>query len=1355
MQDQPCPRDEELASFGTRNLPGPRLDEIAEHLAGCTRCQERLAGLADASLDPVVRSEGQTGLGETLPQSHLRPVPFDPLGLVSAAGGYELLGEVGRGGMGVVYRALDRRRGRVVALKTLQGVDASQLYRFKQEFRNLAGVTHPNLVTLHELVSDGQVWFFTMEYIEGVDFLGYVRGQAALEPTDTLDAPATAIRLPDAPVDTGDRDPVGEVTPFPVRPLTSDQLTRLRAALRQLALGLDALHTAGKLHRDLKPGNVLVTPEGRVVILDFGLAAEMDRTGLHQSSAALIVGTVAYMSPEQADARPVSAASDWYSVGVMLYEALIGHTPFRGTLGQVLRDKQILDPSPPSVLLPNVPEDLDALCVGLLCRPPEGRPSGSEVLRRLGSVAPVSVSPGASGSTAREQPFVGRAAELATLAESFAALCRGRMVLAHVHGLSGAGKSALVQRFVDGLRTHPGVVILAGRCYEQETVPYKAFDSVVDGLSRHLARLPQTEAAALLPRDVSALVRLFPVLRQAPAVAHMPGRTAPGEPQELRRRALAALRELLARLGDRGPLVVAIDDLQWADTDSAALLAELLRPPDPPVLLLVAAYRSEQMDDSPFLVAMRGFEAEAGPGLDRQEVMVGDLNTSEARELALSLLGSTEGDNLQASKQAEAIARESGGSPLFVHELAGYVVSTGADVQASADQTRSGLLERVLWNRVEALPTAARRFLEMLAVAGVPLRQEEAARASGLAPADLSILNELRAGHLLRASGSTESDTVEPYHDRVRECVLAHLSPAVLCDYHRCLAETLESSREAEPEVLAAHLDGAGLTERAGQAYVRAADRAASALAFDQAASFYRRALSLLAPSPEDERSLRTRLGDALASAGRGGEAAPEYLLAAEGAPDLEALELRRQAADQYLMTGHMDEGIDVLQGVLARVGLTMPRTSASTILGIACRRLWLRLRGLGFRERRAEEIPPLELMRVDACVTAVRGLAMSDVVRSFYFQGRGLSLALRAGEPFRMALFLLMEVNQTSMAGSKAGRRQARLWESVSELMERLDRPYLRGLFIAARGLEGYLAGRWRAGLENLTRGEELLRENRVGVAWDVASVQIFRLMALLYLGEVAQLRREWPTAVQEARERGDRAAERHLSVLHLAMVRLAEDDVEGARRGLASITAGLSREEVLVEHYLSLLADVWVELYTGNAPAAWRIIEDRWSACAASLLRFMQKIRIELWALRVGAALALAVAGERPLLRTAERDIRRIEREQAPWGDALATLLRAGLAFRRANPEAARTLLTEAARQFDQTDMGLHAAATRRRLGQLLGEEEGGRLVAEADSWMTAQEVRNPARMTALLVPGFPDAGFLPGFRRLHPGL
>ena len=208
--------------------------------------------------------------------------------------------QLGAGGMGVVYKAYDRQRRQLVALKMMKCADAAALYRFKQEFRALADLTHPNLAMLHELVRDGDQWCFTMELVDGTNFLGYVRPSGAPESGYTTVAPAFEPATLASPRTI--------VAPEPDRPpstASSFDPALLRRSLVQLAEGLNCLHAAGKVHRDLKPSNVLVTRQGRVVILDFGLVAELERTGSYRSTEHRVLGTVSYMAPEQAAAGTV------------------------------------------------------------------------------------------------------------------------------------------------------------------------------------------------------------------------------------------------------------------------------------------------------------------------------------------------------------------------------------------------------------------------------------------------------------------------------------------------------------------------------------------------------------------------------------------------------------------------------------------------------------------------------------------------------------------------------------------------------------------------------------------------------------------------------------------------------------------------------------------------------------------------------------------------------------------------------------------------------------------------------------------------------------------------------------------
>ena len=367
------------------------------------------------------------------------------------------------------------------------------------------------------------------------------------------------------------------------------------------------LHQSGKLHRDIKPTNVLVTPEGRVVLLDFGLTADLESSGRHQSPDRQIVGTVAHMSPEQAAGLAITPASDWYSVGVMLYEALTGRLPFdRVAPGADHRQA-----------------DADASLAGLAGGRAAGGPGpavrrccwtgtrrGGRAVARSSSVLSGQVPELDRRPRARigALPLIGRSRHLHVLDAVFAASTAGRTESIFVFGRTGTGKTTLIRSFLDGLIARDEAVVLSGRCYERESVPYKALDSLIDALARHLKGLPARKVAGPLARRTSPfLARVFPVLQSVEAVASARVRGAASCPT---RKSCAAAPSPGSASCWRGwarrtALVLAIDDLQWGDVDSAILLSDLLCSPQSPVLLFLGSFRTEDAERSPFLNEIR------------------------------------------------------------------------------------------------------------------------------------------------------------------------------------------------------------------------------------------------------------------------------------------------------------------------------------------------------------------------------------------------------------------------------------------------------------------------------------------------------------------------------------------------------------------------------------------------------------------------------------------------------------------------------------------------------------------------------------------------------------------------------
>ncbi|MBL4633546.1 MAG: serine/threonine protein kinase [Kofleriaceae bacterium] len=290
---------------------------------------------------------------------------------------FEMLSCLGEGGMGVVYEAYDREYDAKVALKVLRFSDhGERIQKFKQEFRVLQEIRHPNLARFLELMEHDGRWFFTMELITGTHFLDWIR--PGVDNEDTTSSEMSELPTERILVEAIQRsDLVAKLSRGNVSTLDKE---RLLDGFVQLARGLLFLHLANKVHRDIKPSNIIVDEGGRVVVLDFGLSADI---GEVQSGE--LMGTPVYMAPELTELGAAGAASDWYSVGVMLFEALTGQLPVSGSMEEILKSSAMKVAPAPSLVDPAVDEMWDFLCTCLMHYDPDKRPGGKEILSLLGS----------------------------------------------------------------------------------------------------------------------------------------------------------------------------------------------------------------------------------------------------------------------------------------------------------------------------------------------------------------------------------------------------------------------------------------------------------------------------------------------------------------------------------------------------------------------------------------------------------------------------------------------------------------------------------------------------------------------------------------------------------------------------------------------------------------------------------------------------------------------------------------------------------------------------------------------------------------------------------------------------------
>ncbi len=1288
----------------------------------------------------------------------------------AAAG--ELLGDgsrfsvqrvLGHGASGTVYQAYDSVRGAVVAVKSLSHIEPAALFRFKAEFRTLVGLSHPNLLALHELLSSAEHWLLSMELVQGGDFLSYVRPESGAARSRGEDLAATenpSLGDSDATEDFGlverrfealaalAERPRAPVHARPARGAIDEP--RLRESLRQLCEGLHALHRTGRLHRDLKPANVLVfDATGRVVICDFGLALETGAPGRNQRGpyAALgsmassstadgggIAGTLAYMSPEQAMGLTINEASDWYAVGVMLYQALTGVLPVSGELSlrEAIAAKLLRTPVHPTLIDPLAPQTLADLALALLGPVPTFRPGYRDMLQHLlvAGASPAAATHPRSYRPAATFGLTGREPQLDALGDALRRVRGSGAKLVFVAGQSGMGKSALVNAFLDVARDET-CLILCGRCYEREHLPYKAFDPLLDALSSYLLGLDAEIVRDLLPQGTAALRRLFPVLDRVQAVREFETHSV-SDTLDVRSEAFSALRELCRRLSRSKPLVLYIDDLQWGDLDSAALFLELLRQPEAPSVLLLCAYRSEEQEQSPLLRLFAGEYLRDGGAASPELIEVNPLDETESRALALSLIG----DVADAPTIATKIAEEARGSPLFVGELAAIFRAPGGQATAGLE------LAGVIHARLAGLPEPQRRLLSLIAVAGRPEPLAIIFRNAGLGGSALGVLSALEAQRLVRSTGPSETDRVEVYHDQIREAAYRMLTEEQRQEGHRCLAEAVENG-SGEPETLYRHWHAAGDLARAGDYAVMAASSAEGSLAYDRAAELYEAALDLLDVSDPRRRELREQLGNALMGAGHGARAARVFFDALDGAPPARAAQLRQLGITQLMCAGQLDAAFLELTKAEHLIGVRTPQTTGQALWMVLWRKALLFWGGKRLRVRSPGSAEPALEARMTMLWAIGAALMSVDPVRASVYHLELVRLARKTGEPYHLACALSLSSVMLAAKGTDPAHVDW-LSDRALELAAISGRPHALSVVMGCAGVSRLVQGRFLESVRLLETGTQLLQRQRSAtLAWDRVANVFYELVSQALIGNVNCIILRVPEAARAADARGDRLASTLFRSFRCCWAYLGVDDPEQAQLQ-AERAEHLWQESgygYSLQHCYITYALAETALYSrAGVEAAFERVEREWRA--GLFVRQVHSMRIELLWLRGRLALAVAERTERAeLYELARKCSRAIEREGVTWALPYSRLLDAALCY-KAETARALILLQQAASLAEAVDMRLLSAVACSLVAQLEGTREAEARLAAAHADLRRCGAKCPEGFVRMLAPGFPNA-------------
>jgi len=1170
--------------------------------------------------------------------------------------------------MCAVFKSRDLRFGDIVALKTLHQPDPNSLYRLKQEFRALSAIDHPNLVSFYELVGSPEGWFVTMELVEGQDFQQWCRR------TDT-----------------------GSLHRF-------DQF-RLRSALRQLAEGVATLHESGHVHRDLKAENVLVTSSGRVVILDFGLVLEYDTEftegTLHQNLA----GSAAYMSPEQSLGEAVGPASDWYSVGVMLYEALTGKWPYEGNIYEILMAKHEGDPVPPAVLVPDVPADLNRLCMALLRRRPSERIGVTQILAQLASRRPMLDVSAAHDFNTRINLF-------AELKRCFDQSCAEGARVCRVSGEAGVGKTGIIREFIRRLKREGGPHALKGRCYEWERVPHKALDGVLDNLSRVYRRNSSLRTDTIADEDLGCLGDAFPVIRRVDSLdRELPKECASWSRHKKREASLRGFCGLLKVAAEVAPVLIFLDDVQWGDVQSAAFLSEaVVALREVPILTLIC---DDGADTGGFVqTCVRTLEM-AEIGISHVEVK--PLPLDEAAAVAGSLLRMPSHRDV-----VQQIARTAAGAPARIVELSRLQL-----VRSAGDTIRGepSAFDSVGASTIAGLSSGALRLLHLIAIAGGAILTDVVIGAAALGEDSFDALSTLRAHQLVDVTAWISEDRVEIASPEVRDYLVSRLQSGELERLYYDLAIALELSDEEEPRSLVRYYLGAGHYARASLVAMRAASGAAAREEYSEVAWLLDRSLDLGTWSPAEQRALYVRLGVARSRVGVGGQVARIY----EAAMDpREPAGYQRAALEQWLAAGSVERGIGLLRSLLQRHG--WPRLGSY---------LWRRItsrwwdRDFPWPEP-TENADIQESFVCDAVTGAALALSWTD---------RELGYRLVMAARSRLSRGVGRE-QVPRLYANNAFYHSLRSTEAVDDLTQCEEIASGAGsheLLAYSRLVEGQIAlirGQWIDALLTAGAAEQILEDHAREQLWLHRIAKFIVLKAQLYRGD-------WSSVSDHLRTlRGSLDEEENPLWATLvtaglgAWVRMAEDEAALGAREVVEVLRFWPTTEFWVPHAYSITALGNLYLYLDEPDEAWALLRSSWRLICAQRAQLDPTTRADLHLLRAKVALAMAKrgSGRARWCAIARESMNLAAQEDLVWIWAMVSVLEAFIERMEGKGDG-NERLREAYSRFTECDMQIHAAI----LSIVLkGELEDA---VAARNWLSEQGVRDLRQFAAVMLPTFDE--------------
>ena len=724
-----------------------------------------------------------------------------------AEGRYEIGHKLGSGGQKDVYLARDTRLHRQVVVSFVrQNPDPSRLERFLREARAMAQLDdHPNIVPVYDFGDENGEPFIVTQYVAG----------GTLQSLLARDGRA---RLP---------------------------LARALKIANDVCSALSHVHREGIVHRDVKPGNVWLSRDGIAKLGDFGLAYAPAR--VRHSGVGLLVGTPAYLAPEQALGHSIGPQADLYSLGVVLYEMAAGRPVFVGdSLASIVTQHVLRAPDVPSSHNPEIPAELDALILRLLQKDPAQRPTtATDVVGALGAITMQTTRGTATPLVALARDvFVGREQELDQLRSAFdaAVMGRGRIVL--ISGEAGSGKTYTVQHFLSRIR-HLGAEVHVGRCHETSGAPpFWPWVQILRSLlgarrdTEDLRRALESRGAALADMDPE-------VARSLPGT----GVLEPLESAQARFRLFDSFSTLVKNLSAAKPLLLFLDDLHWADEPSLLLLRFLASDATQTRVLIVAASRDNESSTS---------------------AIAAGLSSLSDTTIRLSLRGLQRGDvaafiektagHRPSDAMVESVYRSTEGNPFFVAEVVRFLLAEGTlrpDVDSAPAIAIPDRVRDVIDRRLAHFDRSGLELLRIGSLMGLQFNADVVAAAGDLNADRVSQCLEQATSQQVIAPVPGSGDAYAFTHALVRERLYEQMSNRERVTLHGRLAGILEQLHATDPHPplgqIAFHFrEGVPAREprKALDYSVKAGAQALHTLAYERAADELRAALTVIDADP-------------------------------------------------------------------------------------------------------------------------------------------------------------------------------------------------------------------------------------------------------------------------------------------------------------------------------------------------------------------------------------------------------------------------------------------------------------------------------------------------------------------------